>query len=566
MFLVCVILLLPQISFVMEPYAFEEKERFPEHNNFFMPSTNDVSYVPRNLGKIGVENDLKAIARHKDYQSDRAGVLDGAVNTKNISSQDVLSQVQATDAFEDERLKELVDFSCTNIPLHECLRLLSYQSGLLITCDAAIKNTPQTVRIKQQSIGTLLKLIAFQHDPHLELIIEKGIFCLMPHAKAYEHLNKKNKETQQSRIIPIKHARVDENFIKKIQQGWDKINLLHSDARAYIHVDADEKKVFARGAPSQLNELQCYITEVDEPIVQIKIDAILVIAEKNFNFDFGFDWSGIYNRQQTITEKKSPFAFYGLGGTLMDFPTPDKPVVNPPNRQQSTNIFVDPLNFALNLFNSGIPFLTGDRAGQNIAGTTRLPFVFGGPNLSLARLNVVLNAAESDAKLKIVSRPSVLTSNNEIAKMLIGKSIPLQTTIEDLSTSSTRNITTINFKDVGTMIEVKPTVSADKRSVFLDIIIEDSAVTSGSTKTNQQGILIDPPTVSVVKVKNRVQLKTGQTTIIGGLSYQLTSENRNMVPWFWKIPFLGYLFQATFSGSQDRERYIFLTPTIIVER
>jgi type II secretory pathway component GspD/PulD (secretin) len=116
------------------------------------------------------------------------------------------------------------------------------------------------------------------------------------------------------------------------------------------------------------------------------------------------------------------------------------------------------------------------------------------------------------------------------------------------------------------MIEVKPTVSADKRSVFLDIIIEDSAVTSGSTKTNQQGILIDPPTVSVVKVKNRVQLKTGQTTIIGGLSYQLTSENRNMVPWFWKIPFLGYLFQATFSGSQDRERYIFLTPTIIVER
>lgn len=566
MFLACALLFFPPLLFGMEPYAFEEKEKFPEHNNFFMPVTNDVSYVPRNIGKIGVENDLKSIARKQDDQTHVHGSPVKKITHDVLSNDDLRSLAQLPDAFDDERLHELIDFSCSNLPLQECLRSLSFQSGLLLACDASIKNEPQTIHVKQQAIGTLLKLIAFQHEPHLGLIVEKEIFCLMPQAKALEHVTKKNKKAQQSLMIPIKHARVDENFIKKIQQGWDKINFVHGDDRAYIHIDADEKKVFARGLPSQLNELQCYISAVDEPIVQIKIDAILVIAEKNFNFDFGFDWSGIYNRQQTITAKKSPFAFYGLGGTLMDFPTPDKPVVNPPNRQQSTNIFVDPLNFALNLFNSGIPFLTGDRAGQNIASSTRLPFVFGGHDLSLARLNVVLNAAESDAKLKIVSRPSVLTSNNEIAKMLIGKSIPLQTTIEDLSTSSTRNITTINFKDVGTMIEVKPTVSADKRSVFLDIIIEDSAVTSGSTRTNQQGILIDPPTVSVVKVKNRVQLKTGQTTIIGGLSYQLTSENRNMVPWLWKIPFIGYLFQATFSGSQDRERYIFLTPTIIVER
>lgn len=549
--------------FGMDPYEFDEKLQFPEHNNFFMPTTNDLSYVPRNIGKIGGLNDLAAIKKETDKISTK---LDQhTVDKKTAAPLTQETSATCDHVFDDTRLQKIISLSVRDITLQALCSVISQQSGVQIVVEPTTTAALRSFKAENQSVGTILRRICLMHKPRLGALFHGDVLQVLPYDQAVLEYDKRQLAQQQLVVIPIKRSHANESFAKKILDGWHKINAHQKDLHSSIHIDLDEHKVFARGLPHEIEEITTFIRELDEPVMQIKIDVILVIAEKNFNFDFGFDWSGIYNRQQSIDASRPPFAFYGLGGTEMDFPTPNKPVTNPPNIQESTNIFVDPLNFALNLFNSGAGFLTGNRASQNTSGAIRLPFIFGGPDLSLARLNVVLNAAEVDAKLKVVSRPSVLTSNNETAKLLIGKSIPLQTTIEDLSVNSTRNITTINFKDTGTMIEVKPTVSADKKSIFLDILIEDSAVTDGSTQTNSSGILVNPPTISMVKVKNRVQLRNGQTTIVGGLSYQANKETRNMVPWFWKLPFFGYLFQATFSSNKDLERYIFITPTIFEE-
>src|SRR5205085_2187969 len=154
-----------------------------------------------------------------------------------------------------------------------------------------------------------------------------------------------------------------------------------------------------------------------------------------------------------------------------------------------------------------------------------LPFVFGGPDLNLRRLNLVLNAAEREEKAKIIARPSLLVTNNQTAKMLIGQSLPLYTTVQDVIQAAVRTLSALNYKDVGISIQVQPTVSKDKKRVALDIYIEVSEVISGSTHTNGQGVAPNPPVLLLFKVKNNVLLENGQTTVIGGMMENRETNN-----------------------------------------
>ena len=132
-----------------------------------------------------------------------------------------------------------------------------------------------------------------------------------------------------------------------------------------------------------------------------------------------------------------------------------------------------------------------------------------------------------------------------------------------MTAATTRNITTINYKEVGIILEVKPIVSPNRKSVYLDILVVNSVVDSGSTEANATGIMQNPPTISVIKTKNEVVLKNGQTTIIGGLSSKQTGSKRRSVPFFANIPVLGQLFRSSLDATSEKERYIFITPKII---
>ena len=62
-----------------------------------------------------------------------------------------------------------------------------------------------------------------------------------------------------------------------------------------------------------------------------------------------------------------------------------------------------------------------------------------------------------------------------------------------------------------------------------------------------------------------VLLDNGATTVIGGLFQKSNSHQRNGVPWFSRIPFLGYLFGSRTFQNTKKELLIFLKPTLIAE-
>ena len=386
------------------------------------------------------------------------------------------------------------------------------------------------------------------------------------HSKAYEH-----------KVFELYHVAIDQDLEKLINNFWNSlINSTPDKSKKLLTLNNEHRIIIARGTQEEIKELENFIKEIDKQKVRVKLDMVLISTEREFDLAFGINWSGIYNRLKTVILSIKDFDFIGLGSTLKDFPEPTEPV-----RSQSRfaiaqygNLFVNPNNFSINLFVPPISTDFGEKQTPSLLGVEiiesvlNIPFVFGGPDLNLSRLNLLLNANELENRIHITSRPSIITNDNQVAKLLVGTSLPFYSTIEQSiplvgATDDVKNLSTLFFRDVGVSIQIKPKVQTDKKQIALDVFLEFSAVSAGSTLVANNTVILNPPTIITLKLKDNVVLENGQTTIIGGLSNFALREDVNKVPYISKIPILGKLFTAYGQQKKYNDDFIFITSTII---
>ena len=374
---------------------------------------------------------------------------------------------------------------------------------------------------------------------------------------------------QVTKVIDINYAHADPAFKQKVENVWQ--NISGGNPNGYLSAEQGSSSIYVRGDEQHVIDLENYISSLDKPITQIRIDAVILSANRTYNFDLGFNWSGIYNRAQNILLSGNPFGLAGLGGFLTDMPEPTGAVgtESPGTTTQTAasytttqNLFVDPTNFALNMFNKVYSPTTGSNAGDSFV---QFPLVFGGSDLNLRRLSLMLNAAENESKVKIISRPSVLTSDKQTATVIIGSQLPMQQSQLNNTGGSIYKGNSINYRSVGISLNVTPTVGADNKSITLKIDVRDIEIIAGTTQSNADGIMTNPPVLSDLTVTNNIVLKSGQTTVIGGLAKRQDNNTRNRVPLLYRLPVVGTLFTANLNSELEQEQFIFITPTIIEE-
>lgn len=442
------------------------------------------------------------------------------------------------DFFADQELnQEKVDLSLVDCTIQEVIELIGSMIGINFIVDPDVRGGVGKVMFQDCTPGHILHVVCMSNTPQLTLVKELDVWRIMLLSKALEYYKAQHEQQYIHDVIPVRFTKFDDKFKKEVDELFKRLQTEKDDRRAYIVQDNQVRKVFIYGPKAVVRQLKKYIQEIDVRGVQVRIDAVIVIADKRCEFSFGFDWSGIYNRLQTLRLKEADFGFVGTGGTLRDFANRIKHVA--------------PVPFAFNLVTKGKQFIN-------------LPFVFGGPNLNTRRLNLVLRAAEADSKLKIISRPSVLTYNLECAEILVGNNIPIQTIVEDVIEGKLRNVDTVNYKDVGTMIKVTPSVNLETNSVLMDIIVEDSQVVDFEQFVESKDRLRMPPIIKTIRTKNKVELYDGATTVIGGLCYDKKDVVHNQVPFLSRIPIFGpifFKFRAYF--QRDVEQLIFITPHIV---
>ena len=171
-----------------------------------------------------------------------------------------------------------------------------------------------------------------------------------------------------------------------------------------------------------------------------------------------------------------------------------------------------------------------------------------------------LRAMETAGKLEILSRPYILASDQQKASITVGSSVPFVT--DPRTTDAGKTINTIEYKDIGIILTVTPHISPDGL-VILDVEPEVSKQSSDSVEISET---VSAPVFEKRSATSRVQIRDGQTVVIGGLMEDEKTESKQHVPFLGKLPLLGALFRRTSTDTSKTELLFFLTPHIVSDQ
>jgi len=169
--------------------------------------------------------------------------------------------------------------------------------------------------------------------------------------------------------------------------------------------------------------------------------------------------------------------------------------------------------------------------------------------------NVVLDALHAVTSVKVLSNPSLVVINNQVATLQVGDVVPVSTGSATVLTTNNTVVNTIDYRNTGIILRVSPRISVNG-NVKLDIEQEISNVPATSANSLT-------PTVSERRVKSQISVANGQTVLLAGLISEQQSGTRNAIPVVDQIPGLGDAFGHQNNTTQRTELIMFIRPLII---
>ncbi|MCK4373993.1 MAG: hypothetical protein KAX19_01650, partial [Candidatus Brocadiae bacterium] len=174
-------------------------------------------------------------------------------------------------------------------------------------------------------------------------------------------------------------------------------------------------------------------------------------------------------------------------------------------------------------------------------------------------VTAALRALQEISKLDILSRPSILTSDNQAATITVGEEVPFVRNTRTTETGQTIN--TIEYEDIGIILQVTPHINPDGL-VIMDVSPEISTTTAETVPISET---LNAPVFAKRSAETRIAIRDGQTIVIGGLMQDRRSESVRQVPILGSIPLVGALFRRTVQEKDKTELLIFLTPHVARE-
>jgi type IV pilus assembly protein PilQ len=248
-----------------------------------------------------------------------------------------------------------------------------------------------------------------------------------------------------------------------------------------------------------LRQVGIMIKNLDTPPRQVMIEGKIVEASSNFSKQMGINWG--FSGQPIKSGKTSFVPNFSIGSI----------------KESSENS----LGFTVGVID-----------------------FFGSITASLALL-------EKEDKVKVLSSPRIVTINNIAAK------ITTSSTVTPVAKDNTGKFTTGTPLDLRLNLDVTPQVTNDG-SVKMKIDVN----------RDFSGIASDPSIPGSApkytrSIQTNVLVKNGQTSVIGGVFQNDTSEGEIGLPGLRDIPVLGFLFRQRQTAKTNTELLVFLTPKIL---
>ncbi len=292
-------------------------------------------------------------------------------------------------------------------------------------------------------------------------------------------------------------------------------------APGIIQADAATNSIIITAPDSVYNNLRAVIDKLDARRAQVYVEALIAEVTSSKAAEFGIQWQDLTGIGQTTSKT--------FGGT--NFGTPAQNIIsvaqNPASAGHGLNIGI-------------------------VKGTVTI----GGAQIT--NLGLLVRALETDSNANILSTPTLLTLDNEEAKIVIGQNVPFVTGQYAVSAAATTPtpFQTIERKDVGLTLRVKPQVSQGG-TVRLQIFQEVSSVDSTS---NVSGLITNKRSV-----ESTVLVNDGQIVVIGGLIQDTVQDGLEKVPGLGDIPLIGGLFKYNNRSRSKTNLMVFLRPKLMRE-
>jgi len=232
-----------------------------------------------------------------------------------------------------------------------------------------------------------------------------------------------------------------------------------------------------------------------------------------------------------------------------------------------------------------VRYLDGGKWQQTIQFGEFSALAAAGPGLTYTiveeagKFSAAIKAAATLGRLRVLTSPHLLASNNKEAKIQVGTSEPILTnTYTSTGTGTATTPTgfvegTIEYKDIGTILSLTPRIS-DGGLVTLELTIEESSLdsreigrkdTSTTAAVASSSSTFSVPAFNKTTAKTVLSIKDGQTIAIGGLIRKTKGDSSQGVPLLSRIPLLGFFFGKNKRTDDRRELILLLTPHIITD-
>ncbi len=291
--------------------------------------------------------------------------------------------------------------------------------------------------------------------------------------------------------------------------------LVSADTRVFA--DEVTNSLIIVATPQDYLFIEDTIKRLDIVPRQVMIEALIAEVELRDDLTFGIAWS--LKTDINVTNIKPFDRDVNLDSVL---------------GQRPSSLSINPDDITKGFSGTGFTFLATDSKGI---------------------VRAKLEALASQAKIKVLASPHILVSDNREAKVQIGDQVPIATS-ETNVTGTTQIQRTIQYKDTGIILKVKPQVN-DGGLVSLDLTQEVSNYFIQKIFDSDQVVIKKREATTNLVVQN------GHTIIIGGLIREDTQSTREGLPVLSKIPLLGYLFGNTTDKHTRTELIMLLTPHVV---
>ncbi|TVR50728.1 MAG: type II secretory pathway, component PulD [Puniceicoccaceae bacterium] len=183
-------------------------------------------------------------------------------------------------------------------------------------------------------------------------------------------------------------------------------------------------------------------------------------------------------------------------------------------------------------------------------------FILKGGSVSDLSIEAVFNTARTNSDINLLSVPTIVTTHNREATIIVGEARPIVTSTEGAFTGD-RQRSTFQFQDIGIELRVKPLIGPnDIIQLEVDQKIDD---VTGTITIDQN----EQPIIGRRQATSFISVMSNQMVVLGGLQADRIEQARSRTAILGEIPLIGELFTRRTTEKRRTELIVFLRPRVI---